>query len=92
MEFANFSKFGIDFKRLSPDNLETVRCWRNSEDVRPYMQYQKIISPDEHLKWYQELDDKTNFYCPQFFLLVVAWAIRKQICYPKPTPSLLLWC
>ena len=62
MEYSEFSRFGLTFKRLSIDTLEMLRQWRNSDDVRPYMIYQKIISPEDHLKWYESLDKKTNFY------------------------------
>ncbi|WP_242135035.1 GNAT family N-acetyltransferase [Aestuariivivens marinum] len=62
MEYSEFSRLGVTFKRLSMDTLEMLRQWRNSDDVRPYMIYQKIISPKEQLKWFQELDQRTNYY------------------------------
>lgn len=62
MKIPEFTKFGITFKPLSEANLEMVRIWRNSDDVRVYMQYQEIISKENQLKWFQELDKSKNFY------------------------------
>jgi UDP-4-amino-4,6-dideoxy-N-acetyl-beta-L-altrosamine N-acetyltransferase len=62
MEVAEFTKFGITFKPLSEDNLEMVRIWRNSDDVRLFMQYQEIITTDQQQTWFQKLDKSTNFY------------------------------
>ena len=62
MEVAEFTQFGITFKPLSEDNLEMVRIWRNSDDVRLFMQYQEIITPEQHQVWFQQLDKTTNYY------------------------------
>jgi UDP-4-amino-4,6-dideoxy-N-acetyl-beta-L-altrosamine N-acetyltransferase len=56
------SKFGVTFKRLDLEHLEMVRQWRNSDDVRLYMQYQKIISPEEQLDWFYKINNDKNFY------------------------------
>ena len=62
MEFVEFTKFGITFKPLSDDNLEMVRIWRNSDDVRLFMQHQEIITIEQHQTWFQQLDKSTNYY------------------------------
>ena len=62
MEVAEFTKFGITFKPLSEANLEMVRIWRNSDDVRLFMQYQEIITPEQQQTWFQQLDKSTNYY------------------------------
>lgn len=66
MEVAEFTQFGITFKPLSEANLEMVRIWRNSDDVRPFMQYQEIITPEQQQTWFQQLDKETNYYFVAF--------------------------
>ena len=62
MKFVEFTKFGVTFKPLTEDNLEQVRIWRNSDDVRLYMQYQKEISQEEQFEWFQKVNNENNFY------------------------------
>lgn len=56
------SKYGVTFRRLSLDTLEMLRQWRNSDEVRLYMQYQKIISPEEQLQWFDTINNDRNYY------------------------------
>lgn len=62
MELPEFSKFRITFRPLSEADLEMVRIWRNSDDVRLFMQYQEIITPEQQKSWYDQLDKSTNYY------------------------------
>jgi UDP-4-amino-4,6-dideoxy-N-acetyl-beta-L-altrosamine N-acetyltransferase len=62
MKVAEFTQFGVTFKPLSEANLEMVRIWRNSDDVRLFMQYQEIITPDQQQTWFKQLDKSTNYY------------------------------
>lgn len=62
MRISEFSKFGVDFKPLSEENLEMIRVWRNSNDVRLFMQYQEIITPQKQEIWFTQLDKETNYY------------------------------
>jgi UDP-4-amino-4,6-dideoxy-N-acetyl-beta-L-altrosamine N-acetyltransferase len=61
------SKFGITFKRLNSDTIELIRQWRNSDDVRLYMQYQKIISREEQESWFKRIDNEENYYFISFY-------------------------
>nr|WP_315198996.1 GNAT family N-acetyltransferase [uncultured Flavobacterium sp.] len=63
---AEFLKFGITFKTLAEENLEMVRVWRNSDDVRLFMQYQEIITPEQQKTWFQQLNKETNYYFVAF--------------------------
>lgn len=62
MKIAEFTQFGVTFKPLSEANLEMVRIWRNSDDVRLFMQYQELITPEQQQAWFQQLDKSTNYY------------------------------
>ncbi len=55
-------KYGIQLKNLEVSELEMVRNWRNSDDVRSYMQYQKLISSEMQFKWFKSLDSACNLY------------------------------
>lgn len=51
--------------RLSPLSLadiELLRCWRNRDDIVRYMEYQKQITAQEQLDWFERLDSKIEHY------------------------------
>ncbi|MEI6021030.1 MAG: GNAT family N-acetyltransferase [Bacteroidota bacterium] len=54
--------YGIVLESLNEDDLELVRIWRNSDFVRPYMHFQKIIEPEAQNEWFKNIDQKSNFY------------------------------
>ena len=56
------SKYGILLTSLTSFDIELVRAWRNSEHVRPYMQYQKMIHSNEQLRWFEGLNEHNNLY------------------------------
>ena len=39
-----FFKYGITLERLREEDIELVRQWRNSDQVRMNMKYQEIIT------------------------------------------------
>ena len=55
-------RYGITLKSLGVEDLETVRVWRNSDLVRPYMFYQEIISKSEQESWFSKLEPLNDFY------------------------------
>jgi UDP-4-amino-4,6-dideoxy-N-acetyl-beta-L-altrosamine N-acetyltransferase len=55
-------RYGIRFERLSEEKIDQVRQWRNSDDVRLFMQYQKIINPKQQLNWFRSIDNNNNYY------------------------------
>ncbi len=52
----------IQLIRLSEDHLEQVRKWRNSNEVRLNMEYQKHITRDQQVAWFTSINNLTNFY------------------------------
>jgi UDP-4-amino-4,6-dideoxy-N-acetyl-beta-L-altrosamine N-acetyltransferase len=58
----DFLMFGINFIKLNESHLEMIRNWRNSEDVRVFMIHQKIISKEDQIKWFSQLDKRKNYY------------------------------
>lgn len=55
-------KYGVTFIRLNPSLLETVRSWRNSENVRPFMQNQNVIAKKDQITWFKSINNDRNYY------------------------------
>lgn len=55
-------KYGIELKRLTENELEQVRSWRNADHVRLNMAYQEIISTEQQQAWFKQLDVNRNYY------------------------------
>lgn len=60
-------KYGIRLKRLTEADLEQVRTWRNADFVRSQMEYQKWISPEDQLAWFQSLHTQNDLYFVAWF-------------------------
>jgi RimJ/RimL family protein N-acetyltransferase len=54
--------YGIVLTRLTAHDLELVRVKRNSDEVRPYMQFQDEITPEMQVKWFSSIDNEHNNY------------------------------
>ncbi len=56
------TKGNYSYRRLTLDDIELVRQWRNSELVSQYMEYREEISPEMQLKWFHSIDNIYNMY------------------------------
>lgn len=56
------NKYGVKLTRLTKNDIELVRNKRNSEAIRNTMIYQKKISPEEQLRWFNTIDNLYNIY------------------------------
>ena len=54
--------YGVALHSLQQEDIELVRTWRNENRVRLNMVYQKVISPEEQLVWYNSLNSTNDFY------------------------------
>ncbi len=45
----------LDFRPFAPPDMELVRRWRNSPAVAEYMMSDRVISPEEHEKWFMRM-------------------------------------
>jgi RimJ/RimL family protein N-acetyltransferase len=52
-----FFKYGITLERLTKDDIELVRQWRNSDPVRLNMKYREIITPEQQQEWFRSVDN-----------------------------------
>lgn len=54
--------YGVTLFRLTHDQIEMVRQWRNDPKISGAMFYQQIITPEMQERWFAGLDKKKNFY------------------------------
>ncbi|MBU2649363.1 MAG: GNAT family N-acetyltransferase [Bacteroidetes bacterium] len=55
-------KYDITLSRLTEDDIEMVRQWRNSQQIRQFMEYREEITPEMQKKWFESINDFYNFY------------------------------
>ena len=53
---------GIELYRAEETDLPNILKWRNQSQVRQFMQYQELISSEDHHAWFADLHNQTNFY------------------------------
>lgn len=57
MEFCN-----VSLRRLTIDDIEMVRLWRNDEKISKHMFFQDEITPAMQMVWFNGLQEATDFY------------------------------
>ncbi len=55
-------KGNITFRRLTINDIELVRNWRNSREVNQYMEYRDHITPEMQLAWFHSINNNNNLY------------------------------
>ena len=55
-------QYGIKYTRITEQDLETVRYWRNQPFIRETMQFKEYITPSMQKVWYQKINNKENYY------------------------------
>jgi UDP-4-amino-4,6-dideoxy-N-acetyl-beta-L-altrosamine N-acetyltransferase len=55
-------KYGVKLKRLTEDDIEMVRQWRNDPKISKFMEYQEYITPEMQKKWFQSINNEHNYY------------------------------
>jgi UDP-4-amino-4,6-dideoxy-N-acetyl-beta-L-altrosamine N-acetyltransferase len=56
------TKYGITLRRLKESDIERVRQWRNSPQIRQFMEFRGNITPNRQLEWFRSVDNFQNFY------------------------------
>lgn len=62
MKYSTLEGYNIVLRRLTEDKIELVRKWRNDPKISQYMEYRKIISAEEQLKWFRKINNDNNYY------------------------------
>jgi len=55
-------KYGVTLDRLRKEDIEMVRKYRNSAEIRNLMHYKKFITRRMQRKWFASVDNTSNFY------------------------------
>lgn len=54
--------YAVTLSRLTKNDIEMVRQWRNSNQVRQFMEYRDEITPEMQEKWFDSIDNENNNY------------------------------
>ena len=54
--------YGIVLKRLSENDIELIRKWRNSKHINQFMVYRDKISIEQQQKWFASINNIHNNY------------------------------
>ena len=55
-------RYGIKLKRLRWEDIEMVRMWRNSDEVRKYMYFREKITIEMQKEWFRFTNNDKNFF------------------------------
>ena len=55
-------QYGVKYHRVTSQDLETLRYWRNQEFIRNTMQFKDYITPSMQQKWFEKINNKFNYY------------------------------
>jgi UDP-4-amino-4,6-dideoxy-N-acetyl-beta-L-altrosamine N-acetyltransferase len=55
-------QYGLKYTRLTENDLELVRYWRNQSFIRNIMQFKDYITPEMQQNWFHKINNKYNYY------------------------------
>jgi len=55
-------QYGVKLKRVTLEDIEQVRLWRNQTDIANYMEYRNYITPEAQKEWFKTINNKYNYY------------------------------
>lgn len=55
-------QYGLKYTRVTEQDLETLRYWRNQSYIRNTMQFKHYITPLMQKAWFQKINNKNNYY------------------------------
>jgi UDP-4-amino-4,6-dideoxy-N-acetyl-beta-L-altrosamine N-acetyltransferase len=55
-------KYGVTLDRLRKEDIEMVRKYRNSAEIRNLMHFKKFITRRMQRNWFASIDNSNNFY------------------------------
>jgi UDP-4-amino-4,6-dideoxy-N-acetyl-beta-L-altrosamine N-acetyltransferase len=56
------NQYGVTLKRITEEDLELLRYWRNQQSVKMYMDFRDYITPEMQQKWFLSVNNKYNYY------------------------------
>lgn len=56
------SGFGVELRRIVYSDIELIRNWRNSYNVRKWMFYEELITETQQEGWFEQINNSLNYY------------------------------
>lgn len=56
------TNYGITLEPLSGVTIETVRIWRNQQEVRQFMEFQEEITKEDQIRWFEKIQNSNSEY------------------------------
>ncbi len=55
-------QYGLKYTRVTEQDLELIRYWRNKDFIRDTMQFKEYITAEMQQKWFKKINNKYNYY------------------------------
>lgn len=55
-------QYGLKYSRVTQNDLELLRYWRNQSFIRDTMQFKEYITPQMQKQWFNNINNKHNYY------------------------------
>jgi RimJ/RimL family protein N-acetyltransferase len=55
-------QYGLRYLRVTENDLELLRYWRNQSYIRDAMQFKEYITPKMQKAWFNKINNKHNYY------------------------------
>jgi UDP-4-amino-4,6-dideoxy-N-acetyl-beta-L-altrosamine N-acetyltransferase len=55
-------QYGLKYSRVTQNDLELLRYWRNQSFIRDTMQFKEYITPQMQKQWFNSINNKHNYY------------------------------
>lgn len=56
------TNYGVTLSRLTENEIEMVRNWRNAPKIQATMQYRDYITPEMQKAWFERINNAQNYY------------------------------
>jgi RimJ/RimL family protein N-acetyltransferase len=55
-------QYGLKYTRVTEQDLELIRYWRNKDFIRDTMQFTEFITAEMQMRWFKKINNKYNYY------------------------------
>jgi RimJ/RimL family protein N-acetyltransferase len=55
-------QYGLKYTRVTKNDIELLRYWRNQPFIRETMQFKEYITPEMQMQWFNKINNKFNYY------------------------------
>lgn len=55
-------QYDVTLRRITEEDIELLRYWRNQQSVKMYMDYREYITPEMQKNWFVSVSNKFNYY------------------------------